>query len=101
MRFRATVQSVLTFYRALFHFILRVLRPRPPLGLIQTIEKLQKKCIVKFSEAAMHIICNQEEGGIQVWSCVTLNSNYSSSTRDQEDPCRYSLRRLSHSLSLQ
>ncbi|KAH9952913.1 checkpoint protein Hus1/Mec3 [Lactifluus volemus] len=57
MRFRATVQSALTFYR-----------------LVQTIEKLQKKCIVKFSETAMHIICNHEEGGIQVWSKIRVDA---------------------------
>ncbi|KAI0292999.1 Hus1-like protein-domain-containing protein [Multifurca ochricompacta] len=51
MRFRATVQNVLTFYR-----------------LIQTVEKLQKRCIINFSETAMCIICNNEEGGVQVWS---------------------------------
>lgn len=38
------------------------------LGLIQTVEKLQKKCVIKFSETAMRIICNHEEGGVQVWS---------------------------------
>jgi len=40
------------------------------LGVIQAIEKLQKKCIIKFTETNMHIICNSEanEGGIQVWS---------------------------------
>lgn len=38
--------------------------------IIQSIEKLQKKCIIKFTETNMHIICNNEanEGGIQVWS---------------------------------
>jgi Hus1-like protein len=41
-------------------------------GLIQTIEKLQKKFIIKFTEDTMNIICNNDtnEGGIQVWSCV-------------------------------
>lgn len=33
-------------------------------------EKLQKKCIIKFSDADMRIICNQEEGGVHVWSYV-------------------------------
>lgn len=42
------------------------------LGLIQTVEKLQKKCIIKFGETAIRIICNHEEGGVQVWSYVTL-----------------------------
>jgi HUS1 checkpoint protein len=41
-------------------------------GIIQAVEKLQKKCIIKFTETNMHIICNSEanEGGIQVWSYV-------------------------------
>jgi hypothetical protein len=40
------------------------------LGIVQTIEKLQKKCIIKFTKKEMHIICNSDanEGGIQVWS---------------------------------
>lgn len=38
----------------------------------QAVEKLQKRCIVKFTENEMHIICNNDagEGSIQVWSCV-------------------------------
>lgn len=38
----------------------------------QAVEKMQKRCIVKFTENEMHIICNNDagEGGIQVWSCV-------------------------------
>ena len=44
------------------------------LGIVQAIEKLQKKCVVKFTETEMHIICASDvnEGGIQVWSCVDL-----------------------------
>ncbi|KAF8263888.1 cell cycle checkpoint [Lactarius quietus] len=57
MRFRATIQNVPTFYR-----------------LIQTVEKLQKKCIIKFSEADMRIICNQEEGGVHVWSKIRVDA---------------------------
>ena len=40
------------------------------IGITQAIEKLQKKCIIKFTATNMHIICNSEanEGGIQVWS---------------------------------
>jgi HUS1 checkpoint protein len=39
-------------------------------GIVQAIEKLQKVCIIKFTEKEMHIICNGDanEGGIQVWS---------------------------------
>lgn len=57
MRFRATIQNVPTFYR-----------------LIQTVEKLQKKCIIKFSDADMRIICNQEEGGVHVWSKIRVDA---------------------------
>ncbi|KAH9063614.1 cell cycle checkpoint [Lactarius vividus] len=57
MRFRATIQNVPTFYR-----------------LIQTVEKLQKKCIINFSETSMRIICNQEEGGVHVWSKIRIDA---------------------------
>ena len=40
--------------------------------IIQAIEKLQKRCIIKFTNSHMHIICNHDasEGGVQVWSYV-------------------------------
>ncbi|KAG6372264.1 cell cycle checkpoint [Boletus reticuloceps] len=59
MRFRATVEGIPIFFR-----------------IIQAIEKLQKKCIIKFTENEMHIICNDDanEGGIQVWSVVKVES---------------------------
>ncbi|TFK32501.1 checkpoint protein Hus1/Mec3 [Crucibulum laeve] len=59
MRFRASVENVPTFFR-----------------IIQAIEKLQKKCIIKFTEENMHIICNSDanEGGIQVWSQIRVKS---------------------------
>ncbi|KAG2132941.1 cell cycle checkpoint [Suillus clintonianus] len=63
MRFRATVENVPIFYR-----------------LIQAVEKLQKNCIMKFTETEMHVICNDEanEGGIQVWSVVKIDSIFTS-----------------------
>ncbi|KAG0701223.1 cell cycle checkpoint [Suillus ampliporus] len=63
MRFRATVENVPIFYR-----------------LIQAVEKLQKKCIIKFTENEMHVICNDDanEGGIQVWSVVKVDSMFTS-----------------------
>ncbi|EIM90672.1 cell cycle checkpoint [Stereum hirsutum FP-91666 SS1] len=57
MRFRASIQNVDTFHR-----------------IIQTVEKLQKKCIVKFTESEMHIICNTDESGVQVWSQIRVIS---------------------------
>ncbi|KAF9477730.1 cell cycle checkpoint [Pholiota conissans] len=59
MRFRACVVNVATFFR-----------------IVQAIEKLQKTCIIKFTETNMHIICNNDnnEGGIQVWSQIKVNS---------------------------
>lgn len=62
MRFRASIENVPTFFR-----------------IIQAIEKLQKKCIIKFTETNMHIICNSEanEGGIQVWSQIKVDSLFS------------------------
>ncbi|KAI0311324.1 checkpoint protein Hus1/Mec3, partial [Amylostereum chailletii] len=62
MRFRASIDNVNTFHR-----------------IIQTIDKLQKKCIIKFTENEMHIICNTDDSGVQVWSqirVVALFSDY-------------------------
>ncbi|OAX41448.1 cell cycle checkpoint [Rhizopogon vinicolor AM-OR11-026] len=63
MRFRATIENVPIFFR-----------------IIQAMEKLQKKCIIKFTETDMHVICNDEanEGGIQVWSVVKVDSIFTS-----------------------
>ncbi|KAF9457489.1 checkpoint protein Hus1/Mec3 [Collybia nuda] len=59
MRFRASIENVPTFFK-----------------IMQSIEKLQKKCIIKFTETNMHIICNNDanEGGIQVWSQIKVDS---------------------------
>ncbi|TEB31539.1 cell cycle checkpoint [Coprinellus micaceus] len=59
MRFRANIENVPLFFRV-----------------IQTLEKLQKKLIIKFTEETMHLICNHEtnEGGIQVWSQMRVPS---------------------------
>ncbi|KAH7884793.1 cell cycle checkpoint [Phlebopus sp. FC_14] len=59
MRFRATIENVPIFFR-----------------IIQAVEKLQRRCIIKFTESEMHIICNDDanEGGIQVWSVVKVES---------------------------
>ncbi|KAG2075480.1 cell cycle checkpoint [Suillus decipiens] len=63
MRFRATIENVPTFYR-----------------LIQAVEKLQRTCIMKFTETEMHVICNDDanEGGIQVWSVVKVDTMFTS-----------------------
>ncbi|KAF9072540.1 checkpoint protein Hus1/Mec3 [Rhodocollybia butyracea] len=62
MRFRAAIDNVNTFFR-----------------IMQSLEKLQKKCIVKFTEDNMHVICNNDanEGGIQVWSQIKKDSIFS------------------------
>ncbi|KAL0945318.1 hypothetical protein HGRIS_000821 [Hohenbuehelia grisea] len=59
MRFRTTISNVPTFFR-----------------IIQAIEKLQRKFVMKFTETELHIICNHEanEGGIQVWSQIKVDS---------------------------
>ncbi|RXW16902.1 hypothetical protein EST38_g8956 [Candolleomyces aberdarensis] len=48
-------------------------------GIIQAIEKLQKKFLIKFTEGTMHVICNSDtnEGGIQVWSQIKISSIFS------------------------
>ncbi|TFK63146.1 cell cycle checkpoint [Pluteus cervinus] len=59
MRFRATLDNVSTFFK-----------------IMQTIEKLQKKCIIQFSENYMRIICRNDanEGGVEVWSKIKVDS---------------------------
>ncbi|KAF7789756.1 hypothetical protein EIP86_000702 [Pleurotus ostreatoroseus] len=59
MRFRATIENATTFYK-----------------IVQALEKLQKRLIVRFTESDMHIICDSEgnEGGIQVWSNIRATS---------------------------
>ena len=41
-------------------------------GIIQSVEKLQKRCTIKFGEQELRVICTGDvnEGGIQVWSSV-------------------------------
>ncbi|KAI0658275.1 cell cycle checkpoint [Cubamyces menziesii] len=59
MRFRATVENVDTFAK-----------------IVQSVEKLQKRCTIKFAEHEMRIICTGDvnEGGIQVWSQIKVSS---------------------------
>ncbi|KAH8094491.1 cell cycle checkpoint [Cristinia sonorae] len=59
MRFRANVVQPLTFAR-----------------IMQTIEKLQKRCVVKFTETELHIICSHDvsDGGVQVWSQIKVDA---------------------------
>ncbi|EJF64406.1 cell cycle checkpoint [Dichomitus squalens LYAD-421 SS1] len=59
MRFRATIENVDTFVK-----------------IVQSVEKLQRKCIIKFGEREMRIICTGDanEGGIQVWSTIKVSS---------------------------
>ncbi|KAG6917856.1 hypothetical protein DXG01_000761 [Tephrocybe rancida] len=59
MRFRASISNVATFFK-----------------IIQSIEKLQKKCVIRFTETNLHIICNHDanEGGIQVWSQIKVDA---------------------------
>ncbi|KAH9854494.1 cell cycle checkpoint [Lenzites betulinus] len=59
MRFRATIEHVDTFAK-----------------IVQSVEKLQKRCTIKFAEHEMRIICpgDANEGGIQVWSYIKVSS---------------------------
>ncbi|KAI0829105.1 cell cycle checkpoint [Trametes gibbosa] len=59
MRFRATIEHVDTFAK-----------------IVQSVEKLQKRCTIKFAEQEMRIICpgDVNEGGIQVWSQIKVSS---------------------------
>ncbi|KAI0370127.1 cell cycle checkpoint [Pilatotrama ljubarskyi] len=59
MRFRATIENVDTFAK-----------------IVQSVEKLQRKCTIKFAEQEMRIICTGDvnEGGIQLWSQIKVSS---------------------------
>ncbi|KAJ2918194.1 hypothetical protein MD484_g2233, partial [Candolleomyces efflorescens] len=48
-------------------------------SIIQAVEKLQKKFMIKFTESTMHVICNSDtnEGGVQVWSQIKISSIFS------------------------
>ncbi|PCH42690.1 cell cycle checkpoint [Wolfiporia cocos MD-104 SS10] len=61
MRFRTNVGNIDTFYK-----------------ILQTVEKLQKRCSIKLTETEMHIICNSDvnEGGIQMWSQIRVPSMF-------------------------
>lgn len=78
MRFRATIEHVPTFCRE--HILLYINLSKASSGIVQAIEKLQKRFLIKFTETNMHIICNSDanEGGIQVWSCVLFYLSYAS-----------------------
>ncbi|KAH9948570.1 cell cycle checkpoint [Amylocystis lapponica] len=63
MRFRANIDNVPTFFK-----------------IAQAVEKLQKRCIIRFMQDVIHIICNgdmSENGGIQVWSSIKVSSIFS------------------------
>lgn len=70
MRFRATIENVDTFASKSQRFVdCSILTSTE---IVQSVEKLQKKCTIKFAEHEMRIICagDVNEGGIQVWSYV-------------------------------
>ena len=68
--------SIPTFPREHIHLCINL--SKPSLRIVQAIEKLQKRFLIKFTETNMHIICNSDgnKGGIQVWSCVLFCISY-------------------------
>jgi HUS1 checkpoint protein len=70
MRFRATVDNVPTFYREQITQSSFIIADQVLKGIVQAIEKLQKRLILKFSDETMQIICNDtsNDGGVEVWS---------------------------------
>ncbi|KAF8588237.1 cell cycle checkpoint [Ramaria rubella] len=86
MRFRAGIENVRTF-----------------LQIVQTVEKLSKICILKFSESHLRIICDKAgNGGIQVWSEIkveTLFKNYRIQSKSNDEiAMRISTEPLLHAL---
>ncbi|RDX50960.1 cell cycle checkpoint [Lentinus brumalis] len=59
MRFRANIEHVDSFIK-----------------IVQSVEKLQRRCTIQFAEHEMRIICTGDasEGGIQVWSQIKVDS---------------------------
>ncbi|KAH9940824.1 cell cycle checkpoint [Epithele typhae] len=59
MRFRTNITNIETFIK-----------------IIQSVEKLQKRCTIKLCEQEIRVICNGDanEGGIQVWSSIKASS---------------------------
>lgn len=55
MRFRATVENVQTFYRV-----------------VQSLEKLAKRCMITMNESTMRIICLTSDNGVQLWSSIKV-----------------------------
>ncbi|KIJ52433.1 hypothetical protein M422DRAFT_156646 [Sphaerobolus stellatus SS14] len=86
MRFRAGIENAITFQR-----------------IIQTVERLSKVCLLKFSPTHMRIICDKPgDGGIQVWSIIkveTLFTDYRiQSNSDDEITLRIGSEPLSQAL---
>ena len=68
MRFRANVEDVQTFMRACVRCSFACAADRAA-GIMQTVERLSKTCLLRFDERTLRIICDKSgEGGIQVWS---------------------------------
>ncbi|KAL7413406.1 cell cycle checkpoint [Mrakia frigida] len=58
MRFRASVSEVSTFVQ-----------------IVKSVSRLSQKCIMRFGEEKMHLICHDAtEGGVQVWSQVKVTT---------------------------
>ncbi|KAI0031105.1 cell cycle checkpoint [Vararia minispora EC-137] len=55
MRFRTGIVNVVTFRR-----------------IIQTVGKIQKKVVMRLGQSEVRIICNSDEGGVQVWSTIRV-----------------------------
>lgn len=70
MRFRANIENVPTFYSELSKVLYARISSTIRVEIVQAVEKLQDKCVVKFTETEMHIICASDatDGGVQVWS---------------------------------
>ena len=105
MRFRATIEHVDTFIRKTKYTILgRTFSLTHSLGIIQSVEKLQKRCTIKFGEQEIRVICTGDvnEGGIQVWSLVMAFMHSFLVLRwVQTDQSFFYLHRISHTIQLQ
>ncbi len=73
MRLRTRIEHVLAFSRTW------LLQQEPTLlmhslGIMQTVEKLTKQCVMKWSPEELQIICaGENEGGVQIWSYVVCD----------------------------
>lgn len=69
MRFRACIDEVSTLSSTLLPLGPNAALTHTPTEIVQTMEKLSKRCIFKMNEDTVQIIClGETDVGVQIWS---------------------------------